>query len=124
MVTDENREWVKQLLRRHERHILRLGAAQGWKFDPVVDLARIPGTLNHKSDPPKRVEVIKVSLTRYPLSAFEQYTDAHETTVLTASPSYRILSRSVQPGESSTAVPSCSTARMTPPPCPNLSSSP
>ena len=81
-VTDDNREWVKQLLHGHERHILQLGAAQGWKFDPVADLARIlriPGTLNHKSDPPKRVEVIEANLTRYPLSAFEQYVAANES---------------------------------------------
>ena len=38
-VTDENREWVKQLLHGHERHILQLGAAEGWKFDPVADPA-------------------------------------------------------------------------------------
>ena len=80
-VTDENREWVKRLLRGHEKHILQQGAEHSWKFDAVADLARIlrvPGTLNHKSDPPKRVEVIEASLKRYPLSAFEPYAAAGE----------------------------------------------
>ena len=77
-VTDENREWIKRIVKGYEKHTHLLGMERGWKFDPVADLARvlrIPGTLNHKSEPPKQAVVIEASLTRYPLSAFEKYAD-------------------------------------------------
>ena len=73
-VTGENREWIKRIMKGHEKYTLRLGRERGWRFDSVADLARVlrvPETLNHKSDPPKRVEVIEANLTRYPLSVFE-----------------------------------------------------
>ena len=77
-VTGENREWIKRIMKGHEKYTLRLGRERGWRFDSVADLARVlrvPETLNHKSDPPKRVEVIEANLTRYPLSVFEKYAD-------------------------------------------------
>ena len=80
-VTDENRGWIKRIVKGYEKHTHRLGMERGWKFDPVADLARvlrIPGTLNHKSDPPKQAVVIEANLTRYPLSAFEKYADTQE----------------------------------------------
>ena len=80
-VTDENREWIKRIVKGYEKHTHRLGMERGWKFDPVADLARvlrIPGTLNHKSDPPKQATVIEANLTRYPLSAFEKHADTQE----------------------------------------------
>ena len=80
-VTDENRGWIKRIVKGYEKHTHRLGMERGWKFDPVADLARvlrIPGTLNHKSDPPKQAVVIEASLTRYPLSAFEKHADTQE----------------------------------------------
>lgn len=36
---------------------------RGWRFDNTSDLARVtrmPGTLNHKTTPPKRVELVNV----------------------------------------------------------------
>ncbi|SFE36138.1 hypothetical protein SAMN04488523_106278 [Sulfitobacter brevis] len=36
--------------------------SKGWKLDPVWDLARVtrmPGTLNHKTNPPKHVELVE-----------------------------------------------------------------
>jgi len=80
-VTDENREWIKRVVKGYEKHTHRLGMERGWKFDSVADLARvlrIPGTLNHKSNPPKQAVVIEASLTRYPLSAFEKHADTQE----------------------------------------------
>lgn len=80
-VTEENRGWIKRIVKGYEKHTHRLGMERGWKFDPVADLARvlrIPGTLNHKSDPPKQAVVIEANLTRYPLSAFEKHADAQK----------------------------------------------
>lgn len=80
-VTEENRGWIKRIVKGYEKHTHRLGTERGWKFDPVADLARvlrIPGTLNHKSDPPKQAVVIEANLTRYPLSAFEKHADAQK----------------------------------------------
>lgn len=80
-VAEENRGWIKRIVKGYEKHTHRLGMERGWKFDPVADLARvlrIPGTLNHKSDPPKQAVVIEANLTRYPLSAFEKHADAQE----------------------------------------------
>ena len=45
----------------HEAYA-RAWASRGWKLDPVWDLARItrmPGTLNHKTKPPKLVELVE-----------------------------------------------------------------
>ena len=78
VVNDENRESIRRIVKGHELHTQKLGRAYGWKFDSVADLARvlrIPGTLNHKSDPPRRVEIIEANLARYPLSAFAEYAD-------------------------------------------------
>jgi len=80
-VNDENRGWIKRIVKGYEKHTHRLGQASDWKFDAVADLARvlrIPGTLNHKSDPPKEARVIEANLTRYPLSAFEKYADTED----------------------------------------------
>lgn len=80
-VTDENREWIKRIVKGYEKHTHRLGMERGWKFDPVADLARvlrIPSTLNHKSDPPKQAVVIEANLTRYSLSAFEKHANTQE----------------------------------------------
>ena len=77
-VTNDNRSWIQRIMKCYEQSIHQLGREKGWNFDPVADLARIlrvPDTLNHKSHPPKRVEVIEANLKRYPLSAFEKYAD-------------------------------------------------
>ena len=77
-VTNDNRSWIQRIMKGYEQSIHQLGKEKGWNFDPVADLARIlrvPDTLNHKSHPPKRVEVIEANLKRYPLSAFEKYAD-------------------------------------------------
>lgn len=78
-VTEDNREWIRRIMRGHEKYTHRLAAEHGWKFDTVSDLARIlrvPETLNYKSAPPGRVEVIEANLRRYPLSVFEKYAEA------------------------------------------------
>jgi len=77
-VNDENREAIKRIVKGHELHTQKLGRAYGWKFDSVADLARvlrIPGTLNHKSDPPRQVEIIEANLARFSLAAFAKYAD-------------------------------------------------
>ena len=81
-VTDDNRDNIGRIMRGHEKYTHRLAAEHGWRFDTVSDLARIlrvPGTLNHKSSPPGRVEVIEANLRRYPLAVFEQYAADSET---------------------------------------------
>jgi putative DNA primase/helicase len=48
------------LLQRFQAGIIALAAGRGWKVDNTGDLARVlrlPGTLNHKTDPPKTVAV-------------------------------------------------------------------
>ncbi|MDQ6438172.1 hypothetical protein RB623_29310 [Mesorhizobium sp. LHD-90] len=49
-------------LRQFQRAIIDQGKAlRGWKLDNTADLARVlrwPGTFNHKTNPPKRVEMI------------------------------------------------------------------
>lgn len=77
-VNNDNRSRIQRIMKGYEQSIHQLGREKGWDFDPVADLARIlrvPDTLNHKSHPPKRVEVIEANLKRYPLSAFEKYAD-------------------------------------------------
>lgn len=80
-VTNENRSWIKRIVKGYEKHTHRLGQASGWKFDAVADLARVlrvPGTLNHKTEPPKEARIIEANLARYPLSAFAKYADTEE----------------------------------------------
>ena len=55
---------------------MREGKKWGWKLDPVQDITRMlraPGTLNFKSDPPRKCRVAEYNDVRYPLSTFEQY---------------------------------------------------
>lgn len=72
----EERQKATDILERFQAAIRQLWSAQGWKLDPTHDLARvlrIPGTLNHKSDPPKQVRTIHQSDRYYNLSDFEPY---------------------------------------------------
>jgi hypothetical protein len=56
--TDQQRDVVKLLSKRLQRIIIQLAKKmRGWSFDNTSDLARVtrmPGTLNHKTNPPKR----------------------------------------------------------------------
>lgn len=56
--------------------IRALARRKGWSIDAVKDLARVlrvPGTLNHKTDPPREVKVIACSNRCYEPSDFEDY---------------------------------------------------
>jgi hypothetical protein len=50
------------LLKNFQRTIIKLAKEKrGWEFDNTADLARVlryPGTKNHKTNPPKNVEII------------------------------------------------------------------
>jgi len=66
--SEEERVEAANLLRRFQGHVCDLGKQNGWKLDNTSDLAhllRLPGTLNHKYDPPTPVKVIYNDGPRY-----------------------------------------------------------
>lgn len=58
----EGRAKAKAILSSFQKTIIKLAKARrGWDFDNTGDLARVlryPGTKNHKTNPPKNVELI------------------------------------------------------------------
>lgn len=61
--TDEDRKMAATTLKGFQQAIIaEAQRSRGWKFDNTGDLARVlrfPGTLNHKTNPAKRVEIIQ-----------------------------------------------------------------
>lgn len=57
-----DREQAGKLLQDFQKSVIGLARQKrGWKFDSTADLARVlrwPGTFNHKTNPPKLVEII------------------------------------------------------------------
>ncbi len=77
--TSEEREGAAKLIRRWQALMRANAAARGWVLDHTHDLARVlrcPGTLNHKSDPPKPVELYSEGGARYNPSDFEEALDS------------------------------------------------
>lgn len=68
---------AKEILRGWNLYIIQKARAFGWKFDNVGELARVlrlPGTLNHKTEPPKTVSYIdSLKTLEYDESDFEDY---------------------------------------------------
>jgi hypothetical protein len=60
--TEQDMLEAQGLLRGWNAYINARAAARGWRFDSVGELARVlrvPGTLNHKTQPPREVRVVK-----------------------------------------------------------------
>ena len=67
---------IKSVSRGFGAFFLQQGQKHGWILDSVQDVPRMlraPGTLNHKTNPPKPCTVLASSDVRYPLSTFEGY---------------------------------------------------
>jgi len=76
----EEREVAAKLLRRWQALLRMRAAARGWSLDHTHDLARLlrlPGTLNHKSDPPRMVSLLAKDGPRYDPSDLEEILDQH-----------------------------------------------
>lgn len=66
--SEKERAEAANLLTRFQGYIHQLGMEHGWKLDNTSDLSRLlrlPGTLNHKYDPPTPVKVIYNDGPRY-----------------------------------------------------------
>lgn len=67
---------AQDLLSQFQATIREKAKTRGWKLDNTSDLARVlrvPGTLNHKQEPPREVKIIERSDLRYDPSDFEPY---------------------------------------------------
>lgn len=75
--SDTERQEAARLLRRFQKTLQALAKQQGWKLDTTSDLARVlrvPGTFNHKDNPPAKVEVLELNDDRcYNPSDFQPY---------------------------------------------------
>ncbi|GJM44998.1 MAG: hypothetical protein DHS20C21_18400 [Gemmatimonadota bacterium] len=74
MGSDEDRGRCSRLLKAVQYAIRSYAASKSWKLDNTADLARlirIPGTLNHKTTPPKPVSVVQDTGKRYNPDDFE-----------------------------------------------------
>lgn len=74
----EEREVAAKLLRRWQALLRMRAAARGWSLDHTHDLARVlrlPGTLNHKSDPPRMVSLLTADGPRYDPSDLDEILD-------------------------------------------------
>lgn len=59
---NEERNRASALLRHFQAKLREQISEKGWSLDSTADLARflrVPGTLNHKTDPPKKVEIVE-----------------------------------------------------------------
>lgn len=73
---EEERTLIREISDGFGVYVIGEGRKRGWKLDNVQDIARMlraPGSLNFKSDPPKKCEVISAEEIRYPLEAFQEY---------------------------------------------------
>lgn len=74
---DAERQEAARLLRQFQKTIRALAEERGWKVDTTSDLARVlrvPGTFNHKDNPPAKVEILEFDDgRRYNPSDFEPY---------------------------------------------------
>lgn len=79
--TSEEREQAGGLSKAFQKAFIALMKENGWHLDDVGDLTRItrmPGTLNHKTNPAKAVELVEFHEDRrYPLEEIEAFVDAH-----------------------------------------------
>ncbi|PHR55048.1 MAG: hypothetical protein COA47_14485 [Robiginitomaculum sp.] len=77
LITDDaSRDRAEKLTRGINKFIIREGKKSGYSFDNVGDLARIfrvPGTYNHKSSPPKPVNLREHSGERYSFEKLSSY---------------------------------------------------
>ena len=67
---------IKEIYRRGLR-----AASRGWSLDHTHDLARVlrlPGTLNHKTNPPRMVSLLKNDGPRYDVRDFDEILDQHK----------------------------------------------
>ena len=74
--SEEDRKRIISISTGFGNHIKKSGMDRGWKLDFVQDITRmlrIPGSLNHKDEPPVPCVVEIADDTRYPLSAFDAY---------------------------------------------------
>lgn len=77
--TEEERREAADTMERFQGAIRQIFAGKGWKLDPTHDLARVlrlPNTLNHKTSPPKAVQIVHHAESRYNPSDFEPYLPA------------------------------------------------
>lgn len=80
--TDQVRGAAAQLVERWQAMIQERAAGYGWKLDSTHDLTRVlrpPGTLNHKSTPPKPVTVVSYEAeSRYAFTEIEKWLPRQE----------------------------------------------
>ena len=77
----EEREEAAKLLRRWQALLRIRAASRGWSLDHTHDLARVlrlPGTLNHKTNPPRMVSLLKNDGPRYDVRDFDEILDQHK----------------------------------------------
>lgn len=86
----QEREEAASLVAAWQGHIRERAKARGWNLDNTSDLARVlrlPGTLNHKRNPPLPVRILHENGVRFDPSDFKPYRGHTETgTTRTAPP--------------------------------------
>lgn len=73
---EDEREQIRELSAGFGMYVIAEGRKKGWKLDNVQDVPRMfraPGSLNFKSNPPKRCEVYSAEEFRYPVTAFKEF---------------------------------------------------
>lgn len=73
---EDEREQIRELSAGFGMYVIAEGRKNGWKLDNVQDVPRMlraPGSLNFKSNPPKKCEVYSSEEIRYPLNDFEEF---------------------------------------------------
>ena len=72
-----DREQAQEISRAFQGFIIEEGRKRGWTLDNTSDLTRllrVPGTMNHKTSPPKQVEIVYIEDKRYSVEDFEKMT--------------------------------------------------
>ena len=82
---EEERQYIRDISAGFGIYVIQEGIKKGWKLDNVQDIPRMlraPGSLNFKSDPPKKCEVLTAEDIRYSVKDFEKFKPTIEKSVI------------------------------------------
>ena len=82
---EEERQYIRDVSAGFGIYVIQEGIKKGWKLDNVQDIPRMlraPGSLNFKSDPPKKCEVLTAEDIRYSVKDFEKFKPTIEKSVI------------------------------------------
>ncbi len=107
----EERNKAAAVLHGWQNTVHEMAGRKNWELDSTHDLPRVlrvPGTLNHKTDPPKEVSVIELNDTRYDLDDIEPFLTEVKTNSM---PDYKTPDEQDKHGDLQAVIDNCNFIR-------------